>query len=97
MCGICGIVNKSAAAGSLQINETLLKEMAQEVCHRGQDDEGYYLRAVSGRGPQVGFGHRRLKDNIFATLYCQCIYISSEIFTNPGKRLAPRCIPAYNQ
>ena len=51
MCGICGIFNFDA---SEQVDQSLLKGMADTLVHRGPDDEGYYCV-----GP-IGLGHRRL-------------------------------------
>jgi asparagine synthase (glutamine-hydrolysing) len=50
MCGICGFWSRERLA----VERTLLERMNQTVCHRGPDDEGYY---VKGR---VGLAMRRL-------------------------------------
>ncbi|MFN8972298.1 MAG: asparagine synthase (glutamine-hydrolyzing) [Alphaproteobacteria bacterium] len=50
MCGIAGIIEKNA----LQVDETRLKAMTDQVAHRGPDGEGFALLGT------VGFGHRRL-------------------------------------
>jgi len=51
MCGICGKLN---FAHENPVSAALLKRMADEISHRGPDDEGFYTS-----GP-VGFGFRRL-------------------------------------
>ena len=51
MCGICGKLNFDRTE---IVSYDLLKTMADSICHRGPDDEGYY---ISGH---VGFGFRRL-------------------------------------
>jgi asparagine synthase (glutamine-hydrolysing) len=51
MCGICG---KLEFKREKQVSPTLLKHMADEIRHRGPDDEGFY---ASG---QIGLGFRRL-------------------------------------
>jgi asparagine synthase (glutamine-hydrolysing) len=51
MCGICGIVNFTAAD---PVAAPVIRNMTRSLTHRGPDDEGYF---VEGR---VGLGHRRL-------------------------------------
>jgi len=51
MCGICGIFEPDRRT---PIDCTRLKGMADQIQHRGPDDEGFYL------GSGVGLGHRRL-------------------------------------
>jgi len=48
MCGICGLLSSGS------VNHDSLKKMADELCHRGPDDEGFY---VDGG---VGLANRRL-------------------------------------
>ena len=48
MCGICGI------HGSDNLSRQELMRMNQAICHRGPDDEGYWMDT------HVGLGHRRL-------------------------------------
>lgn len=48
MCGICGQLSSSA------VNYENLKKMADEICHRGPDDEGFYINGG------VGLANRRL-------------------------------------
>ena len=50
MCGIAGIVTRSAP------DEALLRRMAASIGHRGPDDEGIWADAEAG----IGFAHRRL-------------------------------------
>jgi asparagine synthase (glutamine-hydrolysing) len=42
MCGICGKVSPDG------VDPGLLRQMADEICHRGPDDEGYYLEGNAG-------------------------------------------------
>jgi len=51
MCGICG---KLMLDGEARVSPELVKRMADNIVHRGPDDEGYYVA-----GP-VGLGFRRL-------------------------------------
>lgn len=51
MCGICGLYSYRS---SEPIAEPLLRKMAQQLVHRGPDDEGYYLA-----GP-IALAQRRL-------------------------------------
>lgn len=48
MCGICGILSSNS------VNKENLIAMSNELCHRGPDEEGYYIN----RG--VGLANRRL-------------------------------------
>ncbi|XOF35154.1 MAG: asparagine synthase (glutamine-hydrolyzing) [Candidatus Electrothrix sp. YB6] len=48
MCGICGKI------GRTDIALPELRQMADQIRHRGPDDEGFYIHG------QVGLGHRRL-------------------------------------
>ncbi len=50
MCGICGIVEKTAK----HVDETELYRMTDAMIHRGPDDEGYFVHQG------VGLGFRRL-------------------------------------
>lgn len=50
MCGICGIVNFN----NKQVEENILKRMADNLAHRGPDAQGFFLKN------NVGLGHRRL-------------------------------------
>ena len=50
MCGICGKINFDGTP----VGESLLREMASTLSHRGPDDEGFYC------GGGTGLGHRRL-------------------------------------
>ena len=60
MCGIAGIISYTYA----EINEALLKKMADVLIHRGPDAEGYWLSKEN----TVGFAHRRLAINDLTTL-----------------------------
>ncbi len=51
---MCGIVGKLYLHGQQQVDEGLIRSMADRIAHRGPDDHGYFVR-----GP-VGLGHRRL-------------------------------------
>ncbi len=51
MCGIVGRINFDI---SQKINDSELKRMTDVICHRGPDDEGYYIKK------NAGFGFRRL-------------------------------------
>lgn len=51
MCGICGIYEPQ---GESVIDRAVLKSMADQIRHRGPDDEGFYT------GPGIGLAHRRL-------------------------------------
>ena len=51
---MCGIVGKLNLDGNLPVRHELLRQMMDEIAHRGPDGEGDYLS-----GP-VGLGHRRL-------------------------------------
>lgn len=51
MCGICG---KLFFDRSRVVTDELLHTMTEVMCHRGPDDEGYYVKG------QIGIGHRRL-------------------------------------
>ncbi len=51
MCGICGVYE---AGRDTKIECAVLKRMADEIRHRGPDDEGFY------NAPGVGLAHRRL-------------------------------------
>lgn len=53
MCGIAGIVQSSNRAKK-PISESVLKEMANTLRHRGPDDEGIYCKK------NIGLAHRRL-------------------------------------
>ena len=53
MCGICGFVSKR------RISLTQLKEMNDEMYHRGPDDSGEEICGMSG-GYSVGLAQRRL-------------------------------------
>jgi len=53
MCGIAGIVQSSNRA-TKPISESVLKEMANTLYHRGPDDEGIYCQN------DIGLSHRRL-------------------------------------
>ncbi|MFN2123383.1 MAG: asparagine synthetase B, partial [Candidatus Promineifilaceae bacterium] len=48
MCGICGIFDPDG------VSREDIQLMAQEIAHRGPDDQGFY---VNGR---IGLGNRRL-------------------------------------
>lgn len=50
MCGICGKLNFD----NTPVEESLIREMASSLAHRGPDDEGIYVKG------NVGLGHRRL-------------------------------------
>lgn len=52
MCGIVGVVDLK---GERKIERDRIKSMADQIIHRGPDDEGFYL------DNGVGFGARRLK------------------------------------
>ncbi len=52
MCGICGIVNFNGRP----VVEAGLKKMNELLCHRGPDEEGYYINGKCS----VGLGMRRL-------------------------------------
>ncbi|NTV47031.1 MAG: hypothetical protein HGB11_11040, partial [Chlorobiales bacterium] len=41
MCGIVGIYNYGNNPNT--VSEALLKEMTDQIVHRGPDDEGFYL------------------------------------------------------
>jgi len=67
MCGIIGIYNYN----NTPVDHSLLKKMADELVHRGPDDEGYFINSLDKRlespkwkysgGPgNIGLGHRRL-------------------------------------
>src|SRR2546422_2452907 len=51
MCGIAGLVQRDP---SRKADQTLLQRMCTRLCHRGPDDQGFYLQ-----GP-IGLGSRRL-------------------------------------
>jgi len=51
MCGICGIFEPQRES---IIERSTVKAMADQIRHRGPDDEGFYT------GPGIGLGHRRL-------------------------------------
>ncbi len=50
MCGIVGILNLN----DQPIDKNILKNMTDEVSHRGPDGDGYYINK------NIGFGHKRL-------------------------------------
>ncbi len=50
MCGICGILNLSGES----VSSAILKNMTDEISHRGPDGEGVYIDKY------IGLGHRRL-------------------------------------
>ena len=50
MCGIVGFVDKKRK----KEKETIIKNMADQIIHRGPDGEGYYTDDL------VALGHRRL-------------------------------------
>ncbi len=50
MCGIAGIVGRG------RIDPSLLRRMAEQIGHRGPDDEDFWSDAEAG----IGFAHRRL-------------------------------------
>jgi len=50
MCGICGVLNKEKGG----VDQKLVKEMNEEIEHRGPDQHGYYF------DDNIGLGHRRL-------------------------------------
>lgn len=50
MCGIVGIINKTQRS----VDQSLLRNMAEKIAHRGPDDEGFYV------SNNVGLGHKRL-------------------------------------
>ena len=52
MCGICGYYDPLEREEGL--SQALLKDMCDQITHRGPDDEGYYTR------PKIGLGMRRL-------------------------------------
>ena len=52
MCGIVGIFNRSR--GNPKVSPLVLEAMAEQIIHRGPDEDGLYLD-----GP-IGFAHRRL-------------------------------------
>jgi asparagine synthase (glutamine-hydrolysing) len=49
MCGICGIALRNGA-----VDQEDIHRMNSMLCHRGPDNEGYYI------GSSIGLGHRRL-------------------------------------
>lgn len=51
MCGIAGILHFDT---QMKADEILLKKMADSICHRGPDGEGYFLQN------NFGLAHRRL-------------------------------------
>jgi len=51
MCGICGILYIDPQRN---VDEPMLRQMAQTMRHRGPDDEGLYIKG------NVGLGHQRL-------------------------------------
>ncbi len=51
MCGICGIASQNSS-----ISQNLLKQMAEQIIHRGPDSDGYFMNSAH----TVGFGFRRL-------------------------------------
>lgn len=51
---VCGIVGKLNLDGNKPVSRELLRQMMEEIVHRGPDGEGDYLSAP------VGLGHRRL-------------------------------------
>ena len=56
MCGIAGFILRKSHEDST----TLLKKMADQIVHRGPDDEGYYTAATNDDSRSVGLAHRRL-------------------------------------
>lgn len=54
MCGICGVFNY--AGTSSEVSEGLIKEMSDEMTHRGPDDDGLFL----SNDRKLGLGFRRL-------------------------------------
>ena len=65
MCGICGKVEFDSQA---QSSPALLKRMADQLVHRGPDDEGYYAKGPAGLGFRrlsiidLGGGHQPLSN-----------------------------------
>jgi asparagine synthase (glutamine-hydrolysing) len=51
MCGICGVFNYRSGK---PVDEPLLRYMANQIIHRGPDDDGFYING------SVGLGMRRL-------------------------------------
>jgi len=51
MCGICGIFEPQRES---IVERSTVKAMADQIRHRGPDDDGFYT------GPGIGLGHRRL-------------------------------------
>ena len=56
MCGIAGFVLSKID----DLNNGVLKAMANALAHRGPDDEGYYTWAPQDRAYRIGLAHRRL-------------------------------------
>jgi asparagine synthase (glutamine-hydrolysing) len=54
MCGIAGIIRTPQS--NYEITEVLLKEMSDEIVHRGPDSDGQWI----SKGKQAGFSFRRL-------------------------------------
>jgi asparagine synthase (glutamine-hydrolysing) len=52
MCGLSGFLDSQLGSSG----EMILRQMADTLAHRGPDDDGIWLDAVSG----IGFNHRRL-------------------------------------
>ena len=50
MCGIAGFTGRQAPAQK----ETIIRQMADAIAHRGPDGEGFYV------DDQAALGHRRL-------------------------------------
>lgn len=55
MCGIVGIVARSAS-----IRSTLLEEATRSLAHRGPDDIGTVMFREASEDMEIGLGHRRL-------------------------------------
>lgn len=55
MCGICGVVSKSA---QIEVSETLINQMRDTLVTRGPDDAGTLI--FNDGNNQIGLGHRRL-------------------------------------
>jgi len=50
MCGIAGVM----IAGDKPVDQAVLRQMTDQIAHRGPDDDGFFI------GAGVGLGHRRL-------------------------------------
>src|SRR4030043_1486088 len=57
---MCGIIGSLTARAQNITDYGVLREMRENLFHRGPDDKGEYIRPLDERAPFVFLGHRRL-------------------------------------